>query len=170
MGNDATTSTSSDPLEQVLGRHTSSIAKEKAFITVLLGAVFADNKEHEAEAAEVGALLSRVKTLKSLPDEERRKAHQEVLHLVNGAENARNDHVKLACRSLVAIEKGNPPLVEPVVGLSHSVFAHACDIVFADMEVKPEERVFLRTVSEALEIPKDRADHIVRVIGLKNDY
>jgi len=156
-------------LEAASTRHTGG--KEPSLMTVLLGAVFADGEAHEAELAEFDMLVKRINTFKALGEEQRIKLRQDTLSLVNGTDTARNDHVRTACVSLLALQRGDPKRnLPPMEGLAEAAFAHACDLVFADMKVTEEERQFLRMLSEALEIPTDRAKFITQQLGLKNDY
>lgn len=156
-------------LDAASTRHTGS--KEAALMTVLLGAVFADGESHEAELAEFDMLVKRINTFKALSEEQRLKLRSEALVLVNGTDTARNDHVRTACISLMQLQRGDPKRnTPPMDGIAEAAFAHACDLVFADMKVTEEERAFLRMLSEALDIGELRAKHITQMLGLKNDY
>lgn len=75
---------------------------------------------------------------------------------------------------LGTLKRGGPEkLVElcaPVVPaeLAETVFANACNIVLADGVVEDEEKEFLNTIMNKLEISKDRAMTIIRVMVIKN--
>jgi tellurite resistance protein len=63
------------------------------------------------------------------------------------------------------VEKCAPVVPEE---LAETAFAHACNIVLADGVVEDEEKEFLNTVMRHLDISKDRATKIVRVMVIKN--
>jgi len=159
-----------DVLDQQLNRHRTNLPKETAFVTVLAGAVFADHRAHKAEVTELDALLNRVRMLQKLTPAERTARRDEVLPGVMD-DKTRGDRVRIACASLLQAEKGGPgPTDAPMENLTASVFAHACDIVYDDLDVTELEKMFLRDIAKHLEIPGADAAKIVEVISKKNEY
>jgi uncharacterized tellurite resistance protein B-like protein len=158
-----------DVLDADLNRHSGSIPKEIAFLTILAGAVYADNRERKVETQEVDALITRVRTLQSIPVGEREQRKEEVTPLVQD-EKTRRDRVRLACHSIVQAQAGTPPSVAPCEGLAESVFAHACDVIYTDLEVTESEKTFVKDIAQHLGVPPDRASRILQVIAAKNRY
>ncbi|MGE0743091.1 MAG: hypothetical protein AB7O98_17270 [Hyphomonadaceae bacterium] len=158
-----------DLLEEALGRHGGTMSKELAFLTIIMGAVHADNRVRKEETEEVNALIDRVRTLKSMPEEERNKRRDDLLPCMNDP-SLRNDRVGLACSSILNAERGTPPTVAPQPGLAIAVFTHACDIVYTDLEVTDLEKKFLVDLVDHLKIDRATAANIVKVIAAKNEY
>lgn len=159
-----------DPLAEQLDRRRSTVlSRERAFLTILAGAMYADNKERRSEAVELGALIGRVKTLQAIPEQERKTARDEAIADVK-EESVRRDRVILACQALVKImeasEKSEAKLDRL---LGESVFAHACDIICTDHEVHPKEKEFLQILERELKLDHDRATLIFKTIALKNE-
>lgn len=163
-----------NPLDAQLGRRTASaLTREKAFLTILAGALYADNKARRAEMVELEALLGRVKTLQTIPEQDRRKARDEVIEYVK-EESIRKDRVALACQALVAMKQttertntNNPQADET---LTESAFAHACDIICTDHEVHNKEREYLQLLERELQIAPHRAELIFKTLALKNEF
>jgi len=162
-----------DPLEQQLGRRrTGSVAREKAFLTILAGAMYADNKARRTETIELDALIGRVKTLQAIPEPERKKARDEAIEDVK-TESVRNDRVALACQAIIGImeateKSSHDPEADKM--LAESAFAHACDIICTDHEVHEKEKAYLRLLEEELQIAPERASLIFKTIALKNEF
>lgn len=159
-----------DILEQQLNRHRATMPKETAFITILAGAMYADHRAHAAEMTEMDALLNRVRTLQSLTAADRAAKRDEVLPSVKD-DKTRSDRVRIACASIVQAEKGGAgPNDQPMPNFAMSVFAHACDIIYDDLDVTELEKTFLRDIAKHLNIPGADAAKIVEVISKKNEY
>ncbi len=158
-----------DILNQELDQHTGGLSREVAFLTILAGAIFADNRELKVETQEVDALISRVRTLQDIPVGEREQRKDEVKPLIQD-EKTRRDRVHIACKSILEIQKGAPPSIAPAEGLAVSVFAHACDVIYTDLQVTDSEKAFIKDIALHLEIEPERAAKIVQVITSKNRY
>ena len=168
--NDGSTPNEYDILDQQLNRHRASLPKEAAFITILAGAMFADHRAHKAELTELDALLNRVRILQSLTPAERMTKRDEVLPGVRD-DKTRNDRVRIACASIVQAEKGGTaPGDIGMPNLAVSVFAHACDIIYDDLDVTELEKNYIRDLAKHLSIPGAEAAKIVEIISKKNEY
>ncbi len=77
-------------------------------------------------------------------------------------------------RLLGILKRGGPEkLLDSTVGslpseLRETAFANACNIVLADGVVEQDEKEFIDTLMNRLEIASDRALQIVRVMVIKN--
>lgn len=169
MSDPANTPSEYDLLNQQLNRHRSSMPKEVAFVTILAGAMFADHRAHNAEVAELDVLLNRVRLLQALTPAERMAKRDEVLPHVRD-DKTRNDRVRIACASIVQAEKGGGPSQPPMPDFAVSVFAHACDIIYDDLNVTELEKNYLRELALHLNISGTEAAKIVEVISKKNEY
>lgn len=158
-----------DFLDEALNRHGGTMAKELAFLTILMGAMHADNRVRKSETDEVDALIGRVRILQSIPESERAARRDEILPYMSD-EKLRADRVGLACSSILTAQRGSPPTQPALEGLAASVFAHACDIVYTDLEVTDLERKYLRDLVDHLSLDRKMAANIVSVIGDKNAY
>ncbi len=158
-----------DFLDAALNRHGGSMAKETAFLTILMGAMHADNRVRKEEIDELDALIGRVRMLHSLPEAERTQRREEIMPYM-ADEKLRLDRVRLACSSILTAQKGSPPTQPALEGLAVSVFAHACDIIYTDLEVTELERQFLRELVQHLALDHKVAANIVNVIGDKNAF
>lgn len=158
-----------DVLDAELNKHTGSMSKEVAFLTILAGAVYADNRELRQETTEVDALINRVRTLIAIPTSQRDAMRDEITPLVKD-ERTRHDRVRLACSGILEAERGKPPTQPPCPGLGRSVFAHACDVIYTDLEVTESEKTFLKDIARHLNVGPDLALQIVQIITMKNEY
>jgi len=160
-----------DPLNAQLERRRSTVlSKERAFLTILAGAMYADDKARRAESVELEALIGRVKTLQTIADADRKKARDEAVEDVK-EKTVRKDRVVLACNALLnLVEASAKTATDPDKFLAESAFAHACDIICTDHELVDAEKKFLRMLEEELKIARDRADLIFKTIALKNEY
>ena len=156
-------------LDAALNRHGGTMAKETAFLTILMGAMHADNRVRKEEIDELDALIGRVRMLHSLPEAERTQRREEIMPYM-ADEKLRMDRVRLACSSILTAQKGSPPTQPALEGLAVSVFAHACDIVYDDLDVTELEKSFLRDLASNLQIADAEAAKIVEVISKKNEY
>lgn len=157
-----------DALDATLDKHTGVMPVEMAFITILAGAVFADNKVRNVETQELDALIARAKTLRGKTDAERKQMRDAAFKLVKEKTN-RRDQVKIAAESILRAQNGIAPAL-PIDGLAESVFAHACDIACTDLKIPKEEVQFLSQLALDLKMDKERAKHIMKTIGLKNAF
>lgn len=160
-----------DELDQQLSRRRANVlSRERAFLTILAGAMYADDKLRRAEAVELEALIGRIKTLQTIPEADRKKARDEAVEDVKD-KAVRRDRVVLACGALVNIMHASAKTeTDPDKMLAESAFAHACDIICTDHEVAEPEKKFLRLLEEELKIARDRADLIFKTLALKNEY
>jgi len=159
-----------DVLDEQLNRHRPNLAKEAAFVTILAGAMFADHRAHAAELTELDALLNRVRILQPLTPAERMAKRDEVLPGVRD-DKTRGDRVRIACASIVQAEKGGTVQGDQgLPNLAVSVFAHACDIIYDDLDVTELEKAFIRDIAKHLNIPGVEAAKIVEIISKKNEY
>lgn len=162
-----------DPLgEQFERRKSNALTREKAFLTIIAGALYADNKARRSELVELEALIGRVKTLQAIPVIERKKARDEVVEHVKD-EGIRNDRVALACQALISmIEHTRKTNSDPTADdkLAESAFAHACDIICTDQEVHNKEKEYLQLLERELRLNAHRASLIFKTVALKNEY
>jgi uncharacterized tellurite resistance protein B-like protein len=159
-----------DILDEVLRQNNgAALPREVAFLTILMGAIYADNRERKVETQEADALISRVRTLQTIPVDDREKRREEVTPLVRD-ERTRADRVKIACESVLQAQAGSPPTTPEAPGLAESVFAHACDVIYTDLEVTDSEMNFIKTIAKNLRVSPDRASLILQAIAAKNRY
>lgn len=157
-------------LDEVLRQNNgAALPREVAFLTILMGAIYADNRERKVEIQEADALIARVRTLQSIPPDERERRREEVTPLVKD-ERTRADRVKIACESILQVQEGAPPSTPRVPGLAESVFAHACDVIYTDLEVTDSEVTFIKTCAQNLKVSPERASLILQAIAAKNRY
>jgi hypothetical protein len=126
----------------------------EAFYALLLCAVYVDGKADPEELREVVALSHRTKTLRGLrpPQLERARLRFEpMLKSREGLEKLAYE----ACRAL-----------PPKMGLS--IFAHCCDIIFADQLVAPAEKEFLAMLVKRFALPEKAAQNVALALRAKN--
>ncbi|MGD9815598.1 MAG: hypothetical protein AB7Q23_15415 [Hyphomonadaceae bacterium] len=170
MSDNAANPNEYDVLDAQLNRHRTNMDKETAFVTILAGAMFADHRAHTAERTELDALLNRVRILQSLTPAERMAKRDDVLPGVRD-DKMRGDRVRIACAAIVQAEKGGvTPGDQGLPNLAVSVFAHACDIIYDDLDVTELEKAFIRDIAKHLSIPGAEAAKIVEIISKKNEY
>jgi tellurite resistance protein len=128
-------------------------SKEEGFFGILLAAAAVDGDISAAELQEIGALASRTKTLGPVTGDAFDKLQNNVLNVLKSGGVA-----ELFRKSAVAIP----------ANMSESVFAHACDILFADGEIREREAQYMDVLCQALNIEVDRARAIVAVLQIKN--
>lgn len=162
-----------DPLGEQLGRRqANALTREKAFLTILAGALYADNKARRSEMVELEALIGRVKTLQAIPEADRKKARDEAVEYVK-EEGVRKDRATLACQALVGMmdhTKRTSATPDSDDRLAESAFAHACDIICTDHEVHNKEKEYLQLLERELRINPARADLIFKTIARKNEF
>jgi len=143
---------------------TSNMTKEEAFVTVLAAAVHADNRVRRVEDQELMALLGRTRTLHSTTAEERRRLLDDAVDAVR--DRKRINHVlENACAKLCELEA-----TADHAGICASVFAHACDIVYADLEFHRDEAELLAKLKKKLALDVEQAHLIQKHIVLKNKH
>jgi uncharacterized tellurite resistance protein B-like protein len=126
----------------------------EAFYALLLCAVYADGKADPEELREVVALSRRTKTLRSLRAPQLERARQRFEPQLKSPE-ALEKLAYEACRS-----------IPPRMGLS--LFAHCCDIIFADQMVAPAEKEFLAMLVKRFALPEKAAQNIALALRAKN--
>jgi hypothetical protein len=134
------------------------MSKEEAFIAILSAAVLIDGEADGRETEEIDALIRRTRTLSPLKPNEVSAFKDKIAPRL--AKDKINDLLMDACASLKQ-EK-------PDVALS--LFAHCCDLVFADHHVRNDERTFLQTLIRELSIPETDAEMILRAMKAKNAH
>lgn len=133
-----------------------TLQKEQAFYGILACAILADDMEHENEAEELNALVHRTPTLHAVKPKDY-KAMQAMVKPFLTTANTRANLLANSCASLPQ-------------EMRRSVYAHACDIIFADAVVVPLEIQFLKRLAEALAIEPDDARRTIEFIQIKNEY
>jgi uncharacterized tellurite resistance protein B-like protein len=135
---------------------TGGMTRPEAFLALLLAAVAVDRTEDHREVEEKRALEKRSRTLAALKSSEvadikarlrPRLAPEQIDGLINDA-----------CQSLVSDD----------IAVRLSIFAHCCDIIFADHKVHSLERTFLRTLILKLQIDEAQAEKLLRALKEKN--
>lgn len=134
------------------------MSKEEAFYALLAAAVMVDEEEHAQEAQELAALAARTRTLSVLSQSDIAAIREKIAPRL--AKDKIKDLIVDACSSLKQ-EK-------PDVGLA--IFAHACDIIFADKVVKNQEKVFLKELVGHLGIAEADAEMMLKAIRAKNEH
>lgn len=143
----------------------SNFSKEEAFVTILTAAVHADQNMRRVEEQELLALVGRTRTLHATGHEERKRLMEDAAEALR--DPMRFQHtVENACAKLreIDVEKSDSE------GICASAYAHACDIVHADLEVHTKEVQFLQYLRKKLLINDDLADRIQNDLILKNAY
>lgn len=136
-------------LSSLVGR----VSKEQAYLTILAGAMMADNSFSAEETSEYEAIVYRSNLLKAMP-------RQEVAQLMEKvrSELQRNPAaVQEACSAL-------PDEMRP------AAFANAADIVFADRHVVRAEIEYLTQLAVWMKLPEEKARSIVEAARVKNEY
>lgn len=126
----------------------------EAFYALLLCAVYADGRADPEELREVVALSHRTKTLRSLRAPQLERARQRFEPMLKSPD-ALEKLAYEACRSL-----------PPKMGLS--IFAHCCDIIFADQIVAPAEKEFLAMLVKRFALPEKAAQNVALALRAKN--
>jgi uncharacterized tellurite resistance protein B-like protein len=129
--------------------------KEEAYFAILLTAMYIDGKEHPTEREELVALAHRTKTLSALSEADVLGYWEKLKPRLERTEIAKL--VEDACRAL-------PSDMRP------SVFAHACDIIFADREIVHEEQQLIVKLTELMQLPEQTATAILQTLSIKNEY
>lgn len=133
---------------------------EEAFCAVLYATALVDGDVHAKEWEEIRALGHRVKVFEKKTDAE----VDAVLEKVKGkiVWDRKGEfpwsQVDSACQ---AIGKKN---------LGATIFANACDIVFADRTIEQTEVDLLNRIASKLALDSDRANQIIEVIKIKNGH
>jgi hypothetical protein len=134
------------------------MTKEEAYYALLAAAVMIDEEENAQEAEELAALTNRTRTLSALSRTDMAAIAGKIRPRL--AKDKIQDLIVDACSSLKQ-EK-------PEVGLA--IFAHACDIIFADKVVKNQEKVFLKDLVQHLGIVEAEAEMMLKAIRAKNEH
>lgn len=125
----------------------------EAFLCILLSAANVDGQIAVEEEAEIMALASRSRALKSLGPNDLARANQVVHERLKN----RPDGLKEACQTLPA-------------DMCLPVFAHCVDLILADGELLKPEAEFLQTLTKMLDIEEPNARRVMEVLLLKNQY
>jgi uncharacterized membrane protein YebE (DUF533 family) len=144
---------------------TSNMTKEEAFITILVAAAYADGQLRRVEEQELNALLGRTRTLHDSTLEERKQLLQEATEAIRDPHRKKHA-IENACAKLRELEDNGGAQD----GISASAFAHACDIVHADLEFHKDEVPFISSLRRQLKLDRALADRIEADIMLKNLY
>ena len=134
------------------------MSKEEAFYALLSAAAMIDDEQHAQETEELMALVHRTRTLSALGKADIMAIETKTRPRL--AKDKIQDLIVDACSSLKQ-EK-------PDVGLS--IFAHCCDIIFADRVVKNQEKVFLKDLVTHLGIGDGEAEMMLKAIRAKNEH
>ncbi|MFZ4070935.1 MAG: TerB family tellurite resistance protein [Caulobacterales bacterium] len=126
----------------------------EAFYALLLCAVYADGRADPEELREVVALSHRTKTLRSLRTPQLERARLRFEPMLKSPE-ALEKLAFEACRS-----------IPPKMGLS--LFAHCCDIIFADQIVAPAEKEFLAMLVKRFALSETAAQDMALALRAKN--
>jgi len=144
---------------------TSNFTKEEAFVTILTAAVHADQQMRRVEEQELLALVGRTRTLHGAGPEERKRLIEEAADAVR--DPMRFQHaIENACAKLREIDVAG----SDNEGIRASAFAHACDIVHADLVFHEKELNFLKHLRAKLGLDANLADRIEADLMLKNLY
>ncbi len=134
------------------------MSKEEAFFALIAAAALIDDEQHAQEAEELQALVHRTRTLSALSRADMAAIEAKIRPRLT--KDKIQDLIVDACSSLKQ-EK-------PDVGLS--IFAHACDIIFADRVVKNQEKVFLKDLVTHLGVADVEAEMMLKAIRAKNEH
>lgn len=146
------------------------LTKEQAFAILLAAAVRVDLTVQLVEIEEMLALADRTRTLSKLTEEERRK-HCDMAMKSVADPNQIWDAVGNACDKLYQLDTRPNELNNPnAPDITVSVFAHACDIIFADQNVVDVEKKLLQFMAARMKINPDAAKQIVNLMQKKNMY
>ncbi|MEO1526206.1 MAG: tellurite resistance TerB family protein [Planctomycetota bacterium] len=126
---------------------------QEGFAGVLLCASACDGHVGDEESQALGMIIHQKKLFSRLTDQQHASLHNRL-----AGELRRGGPEKLLEKSYPAV----PP------ELRECVFANAVDIVLADGVVEQEEKEFIDTLQEKLEIDGKRAKTIVQVMVFKN--
>lgn len=126
----------------------------EAFYALLLCAVYVDGRADPEELREVVALSHRTKTLRTLRPPQLERARLRFEPLLKAPDTLEKLAYE-ACRS-----------VPPKMALS--IFAHCCDIIFADQMVAPAEKEFLAMLVKRFALPEKAAQNIALALRAKN--
>ena len=144
----------------ILGGLSASWSVEEAFTAILYATALVDGEVHPKEIEEIRALGHRVKVFEKKSDAD----VDAILDKVKGkfTWDRKGDfpwsQVDGAC---TALAKKN---------LGQTVFANACDIVFADRTIEQTEVDLLNRISGKLDLPGAMANTIIEVIKIKNGH
>ncbi len=153
------------PFEDRLGGE--NWPQDKCLLTLLCAASLADGEVSTEEELEIEALSMRTHTLnplyREMPSQLQSNLRGELHRRLSGSEhdepNGFDNTLRRACAGLAQR-----------ADVRESAYAHALDIVYADREMKPEERVFIDTLGTLLEIDPVKGRMIQDVMEIKNSF
>jgi hypothetical protein len=101
----------------------------------------------------------------TMDDAERRKVLDAAIAAVK--DPARLEYaIENACAKLLSLHKS-----KEAEGITLSVFAHACDLCYTDLEVPDSEKLLLKRLEKYLEIDEEReAKPLLEAIWRKNRH
>ncbi|QDU93651.1 tellurite resistance TerB family protein [Lignipirellula cremea] len=126
---------------------------QEAFAGILLSASACDGHIADEEVQSLMTILTRMKLYQHVPPHKFNSMMDRLIGVLK-----RGGPEKLVQMSTPAI----PP------ELRETVFANACDIVLADGVVEQDEKEFIDDLLVKLEIDRNRATNIVKVMVFKN--
>lgn len=132
---------------------TEPLSLEEAFVGVAMCAAFADGIMEMEESEEFAEQLGAWRALAALDEKALRAAMLKVDAIAR-----REGDAKLLAKAAAAIPEDLRP----------TAFYLGVDLVLADDEMAPEERVFVDRLQRALAVPAELATRIVDVVLLKN--
>jgi uncharacterized tellurite resistance protein B-like protein len=133
--------------------HQSDWSIPEAFLCLVLSAAFADGRVAEQEQEELRALARRSRILKSLDPNELAEVNRTVVR-------RRADRPGWLAEAAGALPRD----------MRLSVFAHCLDITLADGVLVTAEADYLEELVTHLELRRDDAEAIIRVLSMKNRY
>lgn len=140
-----------------------SPSPEKAFLTLLFAAAYCDHDAANEELVEISAISSRT------------RLHRWLMEQPTQLQQSFERDCQSAARRGCSSEEDLQDLVEACAlhldpGLQEPLFAHCCDIIFADRVVRKEELDFLERLAISLQIKPKLRDQIVAVLQVKNRH
>jgi len=130
-----------------------TVGPKEGYAGVLLCASACDGHISDDEVGALMTALMRMKMYQNVPP---------------------NQFSKMMDKLLGILKRGGPEKLLDTVGnavppeLRETVFTNACNIVLADGVVEDDEKEFMNNLVTRLEIGKDRAKQIIKVMVIKN--
>lgn len=144
----------------ILSGLSASWSTEEAFIAILYATALVDGEVHSKEWEEIRALGHRVKIFEKKTDVEVDATLEKVKGKFTWDRKGEFpwSQVDGACQALTRKNLGS------------TVFANACDIVFADRTIEQAEVDLLNRISSKLALDTTLANSIIDVIKIKNGH
>jgi uncharacterized tellurite resistance protein B-like protein len=132
---------------------------EQAFVALLYAAALVDGEVHPDELEEITALGHRLQVFEK---------HSSDADMCLDTARARLDWNRAAPFPWTAFDAACAVLAHKQLG--ETVFANACDIIFADRVVTHAEVDLVNRMAERLQLNPGRVDMIIEAIKIKNGH